>query len=277
MSITLFDLVYRTARMLNIMVEGVATGGSSTTIVDTGRIEDSGRFDGGTAFITYDAAGLNAAPQGQMAVVDSYVTGTITLISALTADVAAGDRYAVTKKRYTMDTITQKVNEVLGALENIPYTDTTLTSVASQTEYTMPSANANLDPVEVWYQTNTSNVLDNQWAEITGWRIKRADVGTADTLIIPQLTAGVKIMLVYNRPHPELRIYSDKLSERIHPDLIIYPAALSLAMSKNDNDPVTVALINFLSKKSDMAKIDHVIRGVKHKSRLFKIGQWGIP
>ncbi len=277
MTTTLFYLVYRTSRVLNILSEGTATGGSVTTIIDTNRQEDSGRFDGGTAFITYDAGGVNAAPQGQMSVIDTYIQGgTITVLSAFTVAPASGDRYAVTKKRYTMDAITQKVNEALGQLGTIPYTDTTLTSLASTTEYTLPSANANLDPVEVWYQTNTSSAVDNQWAELTSWRVKHADIGTADTLIIPQLTTGLSIMVVYNRVHPQLAIAADKLSERIDPDLVIYGASLSLVMSKNDNSPEVVAQINYLSKKSDEARLKHPIRVPKHKARLFTAHNWGI-
>ena len=84
-------------------------------------------------------------------------------------------------------------------------------------------------------------------------------------------------MLVYNRVHPQLAIYSDKLSERIYPDLVIYGAALSLVMSKNDNDPTTVATINFLSKKLDEARLAHPIRLPKHKARIFTAHNWGIP
>ena len=67
MAFDLFDLTLRVARGLNATVEGTATGGDATSIIDTTglvRFADDyfNKNSGvGTAWITYDAGGAGAA------------------------------------------------------------------------------------------------------------------------------------------------------------------------------------------------------------------------
>src|SRR4030065_2629007 len=102
MAFTLFDLTYRTAREIMVVREGVATGGGTTTIIDTvNRKEAINFWEGGSAWILYDSAGLGGLPQGQVSRVSAFAatTSTLTLNTTLTA-VAAGDRSAVSAKRF---------------------------------------------------------------------------------------------------------------------------------------------------------------------------------
>ena len=115
MTITLFDLTKDLARLLGTLYEGVATGGSTTTIADTvERLEDDDYWNGGTAWITYDAAGAGAAPQGEYSSISDFAQtgGIVTLRSTLTGAVASGDRYAVATSRYPLHILIQKINQV---------------------------------------------------------------------------------------------------------------------------------------------------------------------
>src|SRR3990167_5677525 len=127
MSKTLFDCTLELARVLGVLTEGVATGGSTSTLIDTvERTEADDYWNGGTAWILYDAGGLGAAPQGEYAVVSDFANtgGVITLRTAIT-QVAAGDRYAVAKKRYPLHLLVQKVNEAIAFIGPIEVADTT--------------------------------------------------------------------------------------------------------------------------------------------------------
>ncbi len=78
---------------------GTATGGSTSTIVDTGMLKSSGyrddRYKGMFARIEYDAGGAAAAPEGDIRPITASVgsTGTLTASPDFSAAVASGDKY----------------------------------------------------------------------------------------------------------------------------------------------------------------------------------------
>lgn len=77
---------------------GTATGGSTTTIIDTTKLQstqfNTREWVGGWGRISKDAGGAGAAPEGSISPITTYApsTGTITLNPAITA-VAASDEY----------------------------------------------------------------------------------------------------------------------------------------------------------------------------------------
>lgn len=230
MSITLGNLVYRVLRACNVVTEGVATGGATTTIIDTvERTEADDFWNKGSAIILKDAAGASAAPEGEIQVISDFVnsTGVITLRTALTVAVASGDIYAIARSFIPLRVVISKINAVLS--EDIGYmlfTDkTSLTIAANQTEYSLPAACYELR--EVWLQGDKSDSDDNLWSRVYGWRVETTATGTADLLILPyQYGTDYDLKLEYMGVHPELYAYSDKLAEGIAPERVIYPAAL---------------------------------------------------
>ena len=61
---------------------------------------------------------------------------------------------------------------------------TTITIALDQTEYNLPAV-ANLDLLEVWIQTDTTDETDdNQWVKLYNWRIHYSATGTADTVTV---------------------------------------------------------------------------------------------
>ena len=62
MTYTLANLTYRTARELDIVYEGTATGGSDTTLIDTNQLDQANDYwNDGTVWILEDAGGAGAA------------------------------------------------------------------------------------------------------------------------------------------------------------------------------------------------------------------------
>jgi hypothetical protein len=221
-------------------VEGVATGGSSVTIVDNvervSTSEPDDFWNLGTAFITYDAGGAGAAPQGEYFVISDFTstTGTITLRNACsgTSDVAANDKYALLKKSISLNKfIIPSINSALMDIGAIPtYNSTAITPATSQTEYTLPS---NAWDIRQVFEATNSDTNDNKWTEVFGWDVKWNDTGSAATLILPhQPDTSLPLMIVYMAPHPALAIYSDKLNEQIHIDRVVYNAAADVMRKK---------------------------------------------
>lgn len=226
MTPTLFDLTYRVAREVGFLQEGVATGGSTSTLADTHDLtQDADFWNGGTVWILRDSAGAGAAPEKEYAIVSDFASPTVTLRSNLTAAVASGDRYAIADDRVPLHTIISKINQALMDMGHVPYVDsTTLTIEGSKTEYTLP-VQAGLDLREVWYQTYNSDADDNRWTLVDGWNVSVNTTGTGSTLILPtQLDAGYKLKLVYMAEHPHLYDYDDMLSDAIPMERIVYPA-----------------------------------------------------
>jgi hypothetical protein len=75
MTINLFDLTYRVASEIGILQEGEATGGSTTTLVDTVNLTQAEDYwNNGTVWFPYGAT--QATPQGEYAVVSNFVNST---------------------------------------------------------------------------------------------------------------------------------------------------------------------------------------------------------
>lgn len=227
---TLFDITYQVVRELGVVDEGIATGGSTTTIADTNaRTEDDDYWNTGTAWILRDYLGAGAAPEGEYSVISDFANsgGVVTLRDTLTVAVSSGDRYAVAGKQVPLDIIIQKVNQAFIDLGAVPYTDTTsITIAADKTEYTLPIA-ANLDLRQVWLQMDDSDADDNLWTELINWVVEQSDPGVADELILPyQYSSGYALKIVYMAIHPSLYISSSVLSEHVPLERVVYPAVL---------------------------------------------------
>ena len=227
MSSTLSDLTYYVARQLGMLREGIATGGSTTTLIDTNdRSEDDDYWNGGSAWIIRDAGGASATPEGEYSIISDFVnsTSTVTFRDAMTVAPASGDRYAIATDWCELHTIIAKINQAVMDVGTIPYTDTTsITIAADQTEYTLPAA-ASLNLLQVWRQTEDDS-NDNRWREVLNWTEEVAAVGSASKLILPyQCDTSYDIKLVYSAPHPDLQVYSDALADTIPLERVVYPA-----------------------------------------------------
>jgi hypothetical protein len=228
MSKTLFDLTFELAQLLGVVSEGVATGGSATTITDTvERTEANDFWNSGTAWITYDAGGAGAAPQGEYSFVSDFALtgGIVTLRSTLTAAVDVGDRYAIAGQRYPLHLLIGKINEVLRTIPLQKDDITTITIAADQTEYSLPTDVWELK--EVWIQTDYSDTNATLPTRLYDWDVKKSATGTANVLMLKrQFDTSTPLLLKYLTNHQTLRVPADKLDDTIHSNLVTYNAAV---------------------------------------------------
>ena len=203
---------------LGQLVSGVATGGSTTTLIDSGL---KGRDDDwlrGTAFLTYDAGGAGAAPEGQFSEVTSYARATGTLTTTWTVAPASGDYYSIATKRWGTDDMRQIVNRALVRLGDIPKVDVSLTTAASQSEYTLPAGHKTRVR-RVYYQSSTATDNERPF-EMTDWYVEN------DILIFRRQPISCKVLRIVSMgPHARLNVYGDALDPSVHINRIVAEAA----------------------------------------------------
>ena len=218
--------VWQDLGKIDALEEFIATGGSTTTVVNgkvadrQDRPEDNYSIDY-TAIIVRDTAG--AAPQGEMRRISSYTSGTYThtVDTAFSAAVASGDLVAIANADIPMYEMYRALNNALVKMGDIPQVDTSITSNAAQTEYTLPVALKRENLLRIEYNGWTGDANDNDWVHIPRWDILPSAPGTTTTIIIPQIPSGRTIRIVYRAVHPTLSASTDVVSEYIHPAVLI--------------------------------------------------------
>jgi hypothetical protein len=248
---TLHIATYRVARLLGGVTEGIATGGTTTSLTDTRVLALSGvdHYNDGMVWILRDSAEAAAAPEGEFGEIsDDDGAGVLTVrdISVgsgnpFSAAPASGDRYAVTTGKLPPHQLISAVNGALQDMGVIPYVDiSSITTASAQTEYSLPIA-GNMDLREVYLQGKLSDTNDYRWTKIQSWHIQRTAIGTADLLVLPfQYVTGRLLKLVYMQEHPELDDASDKISESVHLNRLVTEAAFRMLESRDagvSNDP----------------------------------------
>ena len=268
MAKTLFDLTLDLARLLQTTQEGLATGGSTTTILDSvERLEADDYWNGGTVWITYDAAGAGAAPQNEYGYVSDFAQsgGTVTIRTALTAAVASSDRYAIATPRYPLQLLIQKIGEVLWLIEKTDIT--TITTASNQLEYTLPTDLMNLK--QVWLQTDTDV---NDWDQVHDWYKQKSATGTADKLVFRrQPAASYAVKLVYEPYHSVLRVATDKMDDGINSLQVVHDAAVRCVLWRKakvgDSDLSVNDLLNFYQNLAAQVKQELPAKRVKKHAK----------
>lgn len=233
---TLFEVMLSLARRTRTMYYGSATGGTTTTLIDTvNRGEEDDAWNGQTLFVL---SGDNANATRQITdFVES--TSTLTVGTALSNAMAAGDRYGICNA--IREEMVQAINAALEEIGMITQVDdTSLTVVDNQTEYTLPSGVANVVRVEV----ATSGDADYDYHKLFSWREINGKLYFDDEL---GFTAGRKIRIFYNGEHDAVSADADTIDEAIPMPLVGAAAGYWLALQKhmtfgNSNEKTSDAL-----------------------------------
>src|SRR5688572_18865824 len=189
MALTLSKIAQRVWRETGFSVDITATGGSTTTIVDTNSIYTADdALIGGTAVVVRDAGGSSAAPEGELARISDYAasTTTFTLGATLTAAVASGDSVLLASPKIRLPQMIQAINDGLTNLGTIQLVDTSLTTADNQTEYALPVGLKIKRLIDVQLQTYTGDANDNQYRSIIGQTdYVPAAPGSTGLLVLP--------------------------------------------------------------------------------------------
>ncbi|RLC83658.1 MAG: hypothetical protein DRJ03_16500 [Chloroflexi bacterium] len=224
MTYTLSDLLVDALTDLGGINISEATGGSSTTVVDTAIANsgDDGSWKNGLIVVTQTTDG--EAPEGEFKTTTAFTgsSGTFTFY-AMTAAVEDGDIYGYTSPQWQLQQMIQIANRGLSNLGTIGQVDnTTLDAATDKTEYSTAVAWQRTPPMRIQVQTNTTNSDDNAWVDIVEWQYVPAAAGEQGKIILalqPEYTGDLQIW--YLARHPKLTNFDDVIHESISPELAV--------------------------------------------------------
>ena len=262
---TLFNAVLDLANELAILRRSTATGGSTTTIIDTKRTESDDAFNGGSAFIITDAGGASAAPEGEWARVSDWVNSTTTAtIGTLTAAVASGDTYALATGDFPLDVLISAINKEVGKIKVVRYDRTSLDIISGQSEYTLPAGIRQDNLLNVYEETD-SDTSDSKPTPLN-FEVQTAAAGSQHKLVIKSrgVTAGNDIMLEYTTFLDNLYLATDVIDDSI-PMARILPAAAAhcraIKMSTySSGSELEIELMKIHREDAQLARLENQIR-----------------
>lgn len=240
---TLFEATLELARILTDVVESAATGGSTTTVVDTYLHQRAGWFSEapfGTLWLKL------ATPASK--VITGHAGNTLTFSPAQAGAVVANDRYAAAPGVYPKRALIQSINAALNEIGRVPY-EKNVTPVAGQTAYTSTDDAAFKEEV-IGVELSHAAAAPYYWTPHNRWHQNLTSAGVYtlyfDEGTEPANTHPMKIM--YLAPHTEVKADADIVHAAIHPDRLKWQAAVHALRWRyqrtKQDDPSAIALLN---------------------------------
>jgi hypothetical protein len=227
----LFELVKKTYLELGQLTVATATGGSTSTLVDSalaGTGEDNS-YKGSALLLIKDAAGANAAPEGEWSVCTAYTDSSGTFATVWTVAPASGDTYGMALETFPLFTMIELVNQGLESIGDIPLPDTSITTSTGDRDYALPIACKRKRPLSVRIRTDTDSG-DYSAEVINDWDILPAAPGSTGTLHLYRYPEdGKTIEVWYQGIHPKVSTTTGYIAESIEPRLAVVASALAAA------------------------------------------------
>lgn len=226
---TLFDATLALAKILGNVRSSITTAaGSATTIVDSTRTEPADFWNDGTLWIT---SGTHASKSRK--ITDWALVGTTFTIPTTTTAAGSGVTYSVINGIWPQDKLIEFINAALRVIGDVPKTDDTLTTVANQEEYTLPTGVYNV----LWVCQALYTAAPYTWVPQYNTHEREGKL-VFDPLMQPDQT-GYAIRLIYASPHAVMDDDADVISNYVHLERLIWNAAVMawrwrMQMSKTD-------------------------------------------
>ncbi len=222
---TLVSILRLLAMQVGETYSGTATGGSTTTLVDSSLSLPDDYLNGG--FIIY-LSGNNA---NKSALITDYTssTGTITF-GTQTGACAAADLYIACHKNFNRTILVNAVNLALQAVGRYPAINTALTPTTGTVSYALPSGVFNVKRVQ---NGESGSEQENYWWEEHNGYIYFRDGYEPET--------GDTVKLFYIGNHASVSLDADVVNDLVPIDTLVKVAAVEALSTRygvvGDDDP----------------------------------------
>jgi len=277
---TLASATLDIARIITRVIEGTATGGSTTTLVDAAfpykpdraSVPANDYYNDGTIWF------LSGDLSGKSAVITDWARaaaqGTATFATQTAS--ASGAQYALCDLTYPRDVLRQAVNDALSSIGGEDLYNTGLTTVADQMNYDLPAGVYNVIKLEIASSTSTPynyvEIPANLWQEVND------DIYFAERHQ-PTL-AGYTIRLTYRVPLTALSADTGAVPDLYDPNWVKWAGAAycyrwRYQQVKQDDPTTAHYLQEAIAQAQQMAlryapKLQRIRRGWEHSA--FDIG-----
>ena len=230
MSNTLFDATLALAKILpwNV-VESSATGGATTTLIDTGfpwyitvgatnSLPPDDYYNGGTLFFK---SHTHPTLSKTTAIVTDWVSATTTFTYVAVSDAPhAGDTYAVVPRDYPRNVLRRCVNQALADIGGELLYNVATTTVSDQMSFDLPSGVYNVKTIEIACSSTSpyGYIEHHHWHEVNDDIY--FDEGTQ-----PGVTGNI-IRIGYQVPLSELTADTSALPDQYNMDMVVWTAAV---------------------------------------------------
>jgi hypothetical protein len=212
----LADATLDLAKHIEEVTPSVATGGSTTTIIDS-TITIPNEYIGGSYWI------LSGANAGKCGAIKNVSGGAVTLDVALPGAVVAGDQYAIAVKDFPLKLLRMAVNAILSTYPIAKFDETLVANVQIE-DYTLPTGVSDVRRMEIASNDTAPYSFEvvHRWREYPGKITYYGDYCGDD--------AGKKIRLTYVGHHGEIND-ADEINNAVNPNYL--RAAASVVLWRN--------------------------------------------
>ena len=158
------EMMLLISRTTQETIDSVATGGSTSTLVDSLLKRKAEYFAEGTLWITRGSPVTTVVKT-----ITQYGNETATFTPAEATTIAAGNQYSIAGKKFTRMDLLQAVNQALSSFL-YPVYDISLSTVQGQEDYTLPAGVADCRVVEIAQNAAApyGYLRDKNWKEVAG-------------------------------------------------------------------------------------------------------------
>lgn len=231
---TFYDLIKELAYNVGDTREGIATGGTTTTLMDTTLAEANGYYDKGLLLIEQTTPVI--------AKVTTYASATNTFtFPAIGTEVAAGTAYTAIHMRWPLDVLERAIHLALLEQGKIMDVDESLVIVADQERYALPGLTTeDIRRIEIGTED------DADWQVHYNWRVEDGEIRFLANA--PSDTAQT-CRIHYVTQHTPLIDLTDTLNEQIHRGALIVAACKHALKWRNGkvgkDEPNITEMLNY--------------------------------
>lgn len=220
---TAFDILVPAMTDLGLLTAGTidTTVASTTTHTET-RQSSNNAWKGGTMFVL-EADGAAPEKEWQKITSSAYATLKTTYVTpAFSAVVASGDTVALASSKYPIEEMLLVLNRALSSLGEVPLVNDSLSGVAGQSEFSLPSGIGGRNLRRVYVTQDVGDTGDLEWTENVMWRYVPATPGSVSTLLFRNYPeSGETIRLLYMGSHPACYAASSAITDYVAKERLI--------------------------------------------------------